>query len=206
MPKRIAPYGRGIFSLTAFRWYVLCLFVLFVPSLSFAESFALIMGNLGRVVARRGGAPVWEPFVALIYGRLSRLAVRFARLAARVQAGVLPRAAGVRADSERIRPVAVRLPRGFGWLIRMMPEAAVYGSQLRHLLSEPGMVALLAAAPQAGRLLRPLCRMLGVEEAAELLPPAPARRKAAEPQAPRADAAKPIRRLASWRRPVVKPA
>ena len=35
-------------------------------------------------------------------------------------------------------------------------------SQLRHLLRDAEFAAFLAAAPQAGRLLRPLCRMLGI--------------------------------------------
>ena len=55
-------------------------------------------------------------------------------------------------------------PRGSMWLVRLAGhEAAGMGSQLRHLLRHPDMVALLLAAPQAARLLRPMCRMLGVE-------------------------------------------
>ena len=34
-------------------------------------------------------------------------------------------------------------------------------SQLEHLFSRPGAHEILAAAPQAGRLLRPIARMLG---------------------------------------------
>ena len=44
------------------------------------------------------------------------------------------------------------------------------GCQLRALLAEPEMVALLAASPRAVRTLKPLCRMLGVDLP---LPPAP---------------------------------
>jgi hypothetical protein len=42
-------------------------------------------------------------------------------------------------------------------------EAAGFGAHLRLILAHPEMVALLAASDQAGRLLRPVCRMLGVE-------------------------------------------
>ena len=49
-------------------------------------------------------------------------------------------------------------------------EAAGCGSQLQFLLTDPEFAALIAAAPQMGRVLRPLCRMLGVE-----LPPLLAR-------------------------------
>ncbi len=46
--------------------------------------------------------------------------------------------------------------------MRRLPQAAAAASQLQHLLADPAMADLLAAAPQAGRLLRPLCQMLGV--------------------------------------------
>jgi hypothetical protein len=60
----------------------------------------------------------------------------------------------------------------------MMPDDIGYGvqvasfrarlcahrSQLKHLLADPEMVALIEASPQqAGRLLRPVCNMLGIE-------------------------------------------
>jgi len=58
------------------------------------------------------------------------------------------------------------LPRRFGWLLPLVPcEAANRASQLRHLLGEPEMQALLGASPQARRVLAPLCRMLGIEAA-----------------------------------------
>jgi hypothetical protein len=56
-----------------------------------------------------------------------------------------------------------RLPRGFGWLLRLTPETACGASQLQYFLSDPEVAALLAAAPRIARALRPLCRMLGVE-------------------------------------------
>ncbi len=134
------------------------------------ERFAFIIGTLLQAVAARGA--VIGVIHILIWKRLSRLGVRFAKLAARVRSGKLPSAtsAGSRAgrqakrrksDDPADRPVE-RLPRGFAWLLRLVPEAAVYGSQLNHLLSDPEMVALLQAAPQMGRLLRPLCQMLGI--------------------------------------------
>ncbi len=46
----------------------------------------------------------------------------------------------------------------------MVPcEAACFAGQLRTVLAEPEMVALLEASPQARRALAPLCRMLGIE-------------------------------------------
>ena len=67
-------------------------------------------------------------------------------------------AAGARAAA----PGTVRLPREFGWVGRMLPEAAQYAGALRYLLHDPETMALLEKAPQAGRMLRPLCQLLGV--------------------------------------------
>jgi hypothetical protein len=64
------------------------------------------------------------------------------------------------------------LPRHFGWLLALVPcDAANLGSQLRHTLTDPEMVALLAASAQARRILAPVCRMLAIEK--EVLTPKP---------------------------------
>jgi hypothetical protein len=44
-------------------------------------------------------------------------------------------------------------------------EAAGFAENLRRVLAEPEMVALLSATPRMGALLRPLCLMLGIEAA-----------------------------------------
>jgi hypothetical protein len=41
-------------------------------------------------------------------------------------------------------------------------RAAGSGSQLDHLLTDPAMAEFLAAVPAAARMLRPLCRTLGI--------------------------------------------
>ena len=64
------------------------------------------------------------------------------------------------------------LPRRFGWLVVAgKHEAACYGSQLQTVLNEPEMVALLAASPQARRVLRPLCRALAIALPWTMTPP-----------------------------------
>ncbi len=98
-----------------------------------------------------------------------------------------------------------RLPYKFAWLVRLVPEAASYGSQLRHLLSEPEMAALLAASPQARRLLSPLCHMLAVPPPFDP-PDRPDRPDPPDPSASDATAAPPpiaiaiarARRAAGW--------
>ncbi len=117
--------------------------------------------------------PLVAPLVLLLWPRLNRLAARFASLAARVAAGTAAprRRAASRPAAARPRKPYSRLPRRFGWLLRLERQAAAAaGSQLRHLLDDPEMAAILAA-PQAGRLLRPLCRMLGVRPPPALVPP-----------------------------------
>ena len=53
----------------------------------------------------------------------------------------------------------------------VMPyEAAGYAGQMRTVLAEPEMAALLLDVPQARSILGPVCRMLGVELPMELKP------------------------------------
>ncbi|MBV8094423.1 MAG: hypothetical protein JO110_14600, partial [Acetobacteraceae bacterium] len=111
----------------------------------------------------------------LAWARLGRLASRFEALVAAVRAGRLPLGPAPREQSGRDFELPrleglppPRLPGGFGWLLRLVPGAAAYGSQVQHLLADPEMAALLAGAPQAARILRPLCRMLGIRPGPEL--------------------------------------
>ena len=149
-----------------------------------ARRFTMVIDGLCRVTAARIATDRSAgPLLILIFGRLRRLAARFAALAARAQAGPLP--------SPRRRPArpgAPRnnhqrpLPESFAWLIRLVPETAAYGGQVQALLSDPEMAALLDAAPQAARLLRPLCRMLAVRPDPTVLRPPP--KPAAPPTLP----------------------
>ena len=141
------------------------------------DRFALVIEGLLRSVAgshRRLAGPL----ILLICKRLRRIAAGFAAVAAQVGSGTL-RAASSRAERRPLpgggaparrawSAAGAPLPRGFAWLLRLVPEGAAYGSQLQALLSEPEMAALISAAPQIGRLLRPLCRMLAVEPTPEL--------------------------------------
>ncbi len=166
---------------------------------SVADRFALILEGLRRATAAAGGRNrSAAPIMLLIWTRLGRTAARFARLAARLGAGALPIVAAAPPDCG-LRPVSRRrdpgapsngapvLPRGFAWLLRQVPEAAPFGSQLRHLLSDPEMQALIVAAPQFGRVLRPLCRMLGIapDEGLALPARAPTRRRVRRTDPPR---------------------
>jgi hypothetical protein len=153
-----------------------------VPALPFtpADRFALIIDGLCRLVAARHARGLAGPMVILIWTRLRRAGARFATLLARFEAGTLPASAPARRrtacrsaalpadpgdDGLGAGNASPRLPRGFGWLLRLAPETACGAGQLRHLLADPEVAALLAAAPRMAQALRPLCRMLGVEVA-----------------------------------------
>jgi hypothetical protein len=105
------------------------------------------------------------------------------------------------------------VPRRFGLLLAI-PGATAWRAQIEAMLDDPEMAAIVAGAPQMGRVLRPLCRMLGIKPVPALvLPrrprPAPAclreaeaaslrRRQAAEPAEPQLV---PGRRFVRWRGP-----
>jgi hypothetical protein len=116
-----------------------------------------ISAVLAMVVVRR---------IHRVRGALLALEARF--LAGRVRrrvvrAVVVGSEPAVRVVRRRVS-VAERLPRGFACLFPLVPgDAACFAGQLRVVLAEPGMVALLAGCPQAVRVLAPLCRMLGIE-------------------------------------------
>ncbi len=176
------------------------------PDLS--QRLALIIEALRRIIAARAGRDrAAVPIVLLVWPYLHRLAARFEALARRVRAGgrvvatprtrpasLAPPSPAPHSLAPRCRPP--RPPRGLAWLIRLAPDAAQLGGQLRHLLADPELASLLAAAPQAGRILRPLCRMLGILPGPDL--PAALFR----PRGPRRSPAPPLPSAAS---PVPKP-
>ena len=118
----------------------------------------------------------------LLTHRLARLAHRFRTLFARYQAGTLPAPPPPRAQAARQRPPVPRLPvprlpGKTGWIGARIADAAPCAGSIEHLLhNEPEMRDFVRQAPQAGRVLRPLARMLGVTLPAYLrLPPRPKR-------------------------------
>ena len=131
-----------------------------------ARRFAMIMAGLGALVARRFlKMPHLSGFTVLLFSRLSRAARRFHRALTGPQAKVRARRARTdQAGTARTRPLA--LPSGRGWILRELGwEAAAFLTYLEALLAEIETQAALVAAPRAGRILRPICRMLGVQAA-----------------------------------------
>ena len=152
---------------------------------SATDRFARLIEALCESVAASHARGLAGPVIVLIWGRLRRMAARFAAAAARLPAAYRPAQPRPALSRPRARDGRPRLPGGFGWLIRLSPAAACHGGQLQRLLADPEMAALLAATPRMGRLLRPLCRMLAVKPPPGLLaPPNRARRPAVRADAP----------------------
>jgi hypothetical protein len=152
----------------------------------FAGRFTMILAGLAALIARAFlRNPRLVPLIVPLCARLNRTARRVAvliTLLARhgaIRHGATRRGEasdrGALAPRNRCRPFAPRtrcpIPTTPAWLIAALRhEAAAYASQLAHLLAEPGISELLDAAPAAKRLLRPLCRMLGISDTPDTPP------------------------------------
>ena len=153
-----------------------------VPHDDLAGRLTQILDTLRKMAAATASKRwVLIPLAVLLHNYLSGVCRRFESLVLRLRAGPI---AARRARPKAARPQTFgpqpspadsasrpRLPARFAWVIEMIPyHAAGIGSQLRVLLSEPAMKALIEADPRAGRILRPVCRMLGIEPAPDLPP------------------------------------
>ena len=127
-----------------------------------------------------------------IWWYLRRCLSRIERLLAHYHAGTLPKPRTAPHAPPQVRPAEritvpapaprVRMPHRHAWLIRLVQPTAQVAGHLDVILAMPEMIALLAAAPQLGRVLRPLYRMLGVSLPEILrLPPRPPRRRVPRP-------------------------
>jgi len=166
-----------------------------------SDRFAAILEGLYQATARTVRDPVSGLLILLICGRLRRITARFAALAARYAAGTLrplrtpatePRTPSLHPPPPRNPPPRDPLPRGYAWLIRLVPGAANFGTQLQYLLSQPEMAEMIAAVPQMSRLLRPLCRALAAHPTPKLPPDPPRTRPPAPPRPPREKQPRPV--------------
>jgi hypothetical protein len=132
--------------------------------------------------------PLWH----YLGGTLRRLAALHARFAAGTLAPAPGHSRAPRPASERPTPVR-RPPCIPPGPVLLRYHLVHFAAPLRELVEHPEMRALLAASPQAGRLLRPLWRKLTTDPLPEpLRPPPKPPRSAAEPEgASAAPAARP---------------
>jgi hypothetical protein len=115
-----------------------------------------------------GLIPAVHPtIVSRVWTRLTRAEAAIKSLMARFRAGTLapskPR--GKRANTRTRTPSDLKpLPSGFAWLCPLVPnKASIYGNHLMLVLAEPEMQDLIAASPRAVQILKPVCRMLGID-------------------------------------------
>ncbi|HEX3348077.1 MAG TPA: hypothetical protein VHS58_08260, partial [Acetobacteraceae bacterium] len=144
----------------------------------FSRVIHLVLQGLG---SRYRADSILGPAVAaallnLIALRLQNLRRRFLTLVERIQAGTLRKLP--EPGQGRRRNPSARKPRPnllaqygvkdrWGWVVNI---ACRNGDELQALLEDPEMQARIAAEPRRmGRILRPLCRMLGVGEIPDLL-------------------------------------
>jgi len=133
--------------------------------------FEIVAANLRTtlcaLLAALGGWRLDGPRAVVVYRRISRTLGRIERMLVRFREGRLWRVTrrdAVVGTRGRVAGRGPALPRRFGWLVVAGGyQAAGFGCQLQAVLITPEMSALLAASPQARRILRPLCRALAVE-------------------------------------------
>ena len=139
------------------------------PKLTLPDVIAALRVSLFGWCGR--GILTWA-LMSLVHRRLGVVSAAMERLMARFVAGKAMRHATRAVVAVEPAEVTERVwvqpfwPRTFGWLTTLMKHhAALYTVRMEMVLAEPEMVALLTASPQAVRLLRPMCRMLGVTPA-----------------------------------------
>jgi len=153
------------------------------PALSASETVSANLRVILRgILAVLGMWGLEHGLTRTLYGKINGTFDRIERMLVRFRAGklwrVTPRAITPKRQP-RSKPDVV-MPRRFGWLVQAGGhQAASFGLQMQTELNTPEMVALLAACPQAGRILRPLCRALAVEVPGMATP---ARRAARKPR------------------------
>ena len=162
------------------------------------QRFARILGALaGLIAARFLRRPDLLALIVPLWRWLNRAVRRLERAVARP---VVARAPGAKRERTATAPAAgMRLPGGRGWLVRVLGyEAAAYASQLQQLLREPEMQALLAAMPGMARVLRPVCRMLLLEEVAAVALPVRVRVRPERAPKPKRERVRLPREPRSW--------
>jgi hypothetical protein len=137
-------------------------------SLPPAERCARIVPGIQRALVVQGlGSGPGGALLRLLSHRLCAAAAHILAIAARLQAGTLH----LRPPRERLTPSRKpaapaadtpeqpRFPRAFAWLLHRTTGIAFGGSQLSHLLHQPDMAELIAAAAGLRRDQRSVSRI-----------------------------------------------
>jgi len=134
-----------------------------------ATLFCAILTDLRAAIAAHAARDrARSALLVATWGRIGRMAARFEALFARWRMATLPPKRLSRTGKPGTGSRKPGFPSARTWLVVTVRETASIACQLRCVLDHPDLPAFLAAAPQAGRILRPLCHMLGL---APLAPP-----------------------------------
>ena len=126
-----------------------------------------ITGLCAVIAAAFDRHPIFVYIVNDLWNRLNRAKQRFTRAMDHLAAGrkPRPRRPGTAAGAVGGMPPA-KLPTAHGWLLNAIPyKAAAYQYQLELLFARPGVEDLIKSSPEAQRILRPICHMLGMKPA-----------------------------------------
>ena len=142
------------------------------------ERFTVIFRALQRSVADNGyRLKIHGPLIVLIWNYLARQIARFARIASGPPQSPRTRTRAPASGTVEREPATaipnpkppLTLPRGFAWLIRLLPNGpatvvagAAARADLQLFMEDPIVLDLLATHPSLGRILRPLHTMLGL--------------------------------------------
>ena len=186
--------------------------------MSLVDKVRWVLLGLNAEMGRRR-PPLPALYAWLVSRRISHVLARLTAAILRFQAGTLrsPRPRPARPAVARLPPAAappvaagwtpaaaakgLRLPSAHGWMLAWVGgEAAGWATCVQmHILHDPEIQAMLAAAPHLWRHLRPLCHALAIEN--PLVPPPPLR----PGQKPRRVRRQPYWMTAHKRRPVRVP-
>lgn len=155
---------------------------------SLGQAFAAILSGMRALLANHAPRQHHASgLVALVYTRITRMVVRLDALALRWRAGTLPGPRPRPGHPRQAAPAPLRVSRRRFWLIHIAQPTAQSISRVENFLANPEARTLVEAAPQAGRILRPLCHALGIQAPEWLrLPerPPPVRKPRPRPVAP----------------------
>ena len=155
------------------------------------QDLARTLDLLREIIARHAVRHrALAPLILLAWNRLCRLRNRFDRLVLLWERDQFPTPRAPRPSRparERRPPATSRLSSAKDWLGGLVPLARSTGGLFQTLFDDPDTRALVAAHPPAGRLLRPLARMIGLDLPDYLkLPPRPPRPRRPRPPSPAA--------------------
>ncbi len=148
---------------------------MFTNLTSLTDRFTWLLDELCKVIGADAHKRRMEAALAwAVWNRVRLLLERLIALIVRARSGRLAAATGKRPHpgpppQAREREdggavaCAASLPQEFGWVTRVLPATTQFAGVLAYLLRDAEVAALVEKAPQAGSILRPLCRLLGVQ-------------------------------------------